>query len=176
MDRSSRGGPTVAQVALLAWIAGLGASGVAAAVAIGPIGAATLVGFHAEAVEVALLHGLPGLGVRYVDPDHPGARDGKRIVVPGNEGLDDLEATIGLAVVALRHTMVTEALEAGVPVHVAQKMAGHASVTTTLAVYSHVRDKAMREAAEQLASRRRAKGGIARPDLMDEVGRAEADT
>lgn len=56
---------------------------------------------------------------------------------------------------ALRHTMVTEALEAGVPVHVAQRMAGHAAVQTTLGHYAQVRDQALRDAAEALAKRRR---------------------
>jgi len=56
---------------------------------------------------------------------------------------------------ALRHTMVTEALEAGVPVHVVQRMAGHSTVITTLAHYAHVRDQALRDAAAILAKRRR---------------------
>ena len=55
----------------------------------------------------------------------------------------------------LRHTLVTDALEAGIPVHVVQKMAGHTAVQTTLGHYAHVRDKALREAADLLAKRRR---------------------
>jgi len=51
--------------------------------------------------------------------------------------------------------MVTEALEAGVPIHVVQRMAGHSSVATTLGHYAHVRDAALREAALLLANRRR---------------------
>jgi len=56
---------------------------------------------------------------------------------------------------ALRHTMVTEALEAGVPVHIVQRMAGHAAVQTTLGHYAHVRDPALRDAAVALAKKRR---------------------
>jgi integrase len=56
---------------------------------------------------------------------------------------------------ALRHTMVTEALEAAVPVHVVQRMAGHAAVQTTLGHYAHVWDQALRDAALALAKRRR---------------------
>jgi integrase/recombinase XerD len=55
---------------------------------------------------------------------------------------------------SLRHTMVTEAL----PVHVVQRMAGHAAGQTTLGHYAHVRDAALREAAVLLARRRRGGG------------------
>ena len=55
----------------------------------------------------------------------------------------------------LRHTFVTEALEAGVPIHVVQRMAGHASVQTTLGHYAHVRDAALREATDVLALKRK---------------------
>ena len=60
---------------------------------------------------------------------------------------------------ALRHSFVTEALEAGVPVHIVQRMAGHSSVQTTLAHYAHVRDSALRDASELLALKRRRERG-----------------
>jgi len=56
---------------------------------------------------------------------------------------------------ALGHTMVTEALEAGGPVQVVRRMAGHAAVQITLGHYAHVRDQALRDAAGALAKRRR---------------------
>jgi hypothetical protein len=43
--------------------------------------------------------------------------------------------------------VVTEALEAGVPVHVVRRMAGHSTVITTLDHHAHVRDQALRDAA-----------------------------
>lgn len=60
---------------------------------------------------------------------------------------------------SLRHTFVTEALEAGVPVHIVQKLAGHSAVQTTLGHYAHVRDAAMRDAAEMLALKRQRERG-----------------
>ena len=55
---------------------------------------------------------------------------------------------------SMRHTFVTEVLESSVPIHVAQRMAGHSSVQTALNHYAHVRDTALKEAAQDLARKR----------------------
>ena len=56
----------------------------------------------------------------------------------------------------LRHTWVTELLEAGVPPHVVKDMAGHADIQTTLKHYAHARTDALVKGAEALAAKRRA--------------------
>jgi len=56
-----------------------------------------------------------------------------------------------LAVHGLRHTFATIALQAGMPVTVVSKYLGHASVTMTLNVYSHVMRGAQQELANAVA-------------------------
>ena len=56
-----------------------------------------------------------------------------------------------LAVHGLRHTFATIGLQAGVPVTVVSKYLGHASVTMTLNVYSHVMRGAQQELADAVA-------------------------
>lgn len=50
----------------------------------------------------------------------------------------------------LRHTFATRLLERGVRIDVVQKLLGHSSITTTIAVYGHVTEDAKRSAIEAL--------------------------
>jgi len=52
----------------------------------------------------------------------------------------------------LRHTFATIGLQAGMPVTVVSKYLGHASVTMTLNVYSHVMRGAQQELADTVAN------------------------
>jgi integrase len=52
----------------------------------------------------------------------------------------------------LRHSALTALLDAGVPVHVVSKIAGHANVSVTLNIYSHALPDAKREAIDELAA------------------------
>ena len=56
----------------------------------------------------------------------------------------------------LRHTIITELAEAGVPDHVMESISGHLS-RRMLEHYSHVRVEAKREALDALDARREAK-------------------
>lgn len=51
----------------------------------------------------------------------------------------------------LRHTFATRALESGVPDKVASKILGHASIQTTLDIYSHVLPKTHSDAMNRIA-------------------------
>jgi site-specific recombinase XerD len=51
---------------------------------------------------------------------------------------------------ALRHTFATRALEAGVPAKVVSEILGHANVSTTLDLYSHVLLDTKREAMNRI--------------------------
>lgn len=50
----------------------------------------------------------------------------------------------------LRHTNATLMLEYGVNIKVAQQRLGHASISTTMDIYSHVTEKVEKEAADKL--------------------------
>ena len=50
----------------------------------------------------------------------------------------------------LRHTNATLMLEYGVNIKVAQQRLGHASISTTMDIYSHVTEKIEKEAADKL--------------------------
>lgn len=50
----------------------------------------------------------------------------------------------------LRHTNATLMLEYGVNIKVAQQRLGHASISTTMGIYSHVTEKVEKEAADKL--------------------------
>lgn len=52
---------------------------------------------------------------------------------------------------SLRHTAITELARAGVHPKIAQQFAQHASITTTMDVYSHVSDSELRKAVESIA-------------------------
>lgn len=61
----------------------------------------------------------------------------------------------GLPVIRLhdgRHTALTLALDAGVPMHVVSKRAGHSRVSTTLDTYSHRHHTADRDASDRIAA------------------------
>ena len=47
-----------------------------------------------------------------------------------------------------RHTMATRALRDGVPIEVVSKLLGHASITTTSAIYGHLSVEDARQALE----------------------------
>lgn len=52
---------------------------------------------------------------------------------------------------SLRHTAITEFARAGVHPKIAQRLAQHASIATTMDVYSHVVDRELREAVDKLS-------------------------
>lgn len=58
---------------------------------------------------------------------------------------------------SLRHTVATELVQAGVPIHVAQKHLGHSSPVVTLGIYAHAQREGLRLAAEALARKRAAR-------------------
>ncbi len=50
----------------------------------------------------------------------------------------------------LRHGYATILFEAGVDTYTAQKLLGHADIETTIAVYTHLREKKKNESIEKL--------------------------
>lgn len=60
----------------------------------------------------------------------------------------------------LRHTFCTDLAKAGVDIRIAQKLMGHASITTTANIYTHVGDEDLRRAAVALENHRS-------PDFMN---------
>lgn len=60
------------------------------------------------------------------------------------------EAGTTLTAHQVRHGYATALLEAGVDPKVAQKLLGHAQISTTLDIYTHVRDEAIKDAAARM--------------------------
>lgn len=60
------------------------------------------------------------------------------------------EAGTTLTAHQVRHGYATALLEAGVDAKVAQRLLGHAQISTTLDIYTHVRDEAVRDAAARM--------------------------
>ncbi len=56
---------------------------------------------------------------------------------------------------SLRHTMASDLVQSGAPIHVAQRHLGHASASVTLAVYSHAKRDGLRQAGAALEEYRR---------------------
>jgi integrase len=56
---------------------------------------------------------------------------------------------------SLRHTVASEMVQAGVPIHVTQKHLGHSSPAVTLGIYAHAQRDGLRAAAEALGEQRR---------------------
>lgn len=51
---------------------------------------------------------------------------------------------------SLRHGYATILFEAGVDVHTAKKLLGHADIKTTMAIYPHLREKKQHESVDKL--------------------------
>lgn len=62
------------------------------------------------------------------------------------------EHNLGLTPHVLRHSYATMLFEAGVDVYTAQKLLGHANIETTLAVYTHLRERQKNESIDRLKS------------------------
>ena len=58
---------------------------------------------------------------------------------------------------AMRHTMASDLVQSGAPIHVAQKHLGHASASVTLAVYSHAQKSGLKTAGDALEEYRKGK-------------------
>lgn len=56
---------------------------------------------------------------------------------------------------SLRHTLASELVQAGVPIHVAQKHLGHASASVTLGIYAHAQRSGLQKAGAALEEYRR---------------------
>ncbi len=56
---------------------------------------------------------------------------------------------------SLRHTMASDLVQSGAPIHVAQRHLGHASASVTLAIYSHAKREGLRQAGAALEEYRR---------------------
>lgn len=56
---------------------------------------------------------------------------------------------------SLRHTMASDLVQSGAPIHVAQKHLGHSSAAVTLGVYAHAQKRGLRRAGEVLEAYRR---------------------
>ncbi len=67
-----------------------------------------------------------------------------------NELLPPYPIADDLVPYCLRHTYCTDLARAGVDIRIAQKLMGHASITTTANVYTHVGDEDIKEAADKL--------------------------
>lgn len=59
----------------------------------------------------------------------------------------------------LRHTVASDLVQSGAPIHVAQKQLGHASASVTLGIYAHAQRKGLAEAGRALEDYRRRGGG-----------------
>jgi integrase len=73
--------------------------------------------------------------------------------------LQKVAARAGLAGVrpthALRHTLASDLVQSGAPIHVAQKLLGHSSPTVTLGVYAHAQRDGLEQAGRALESWRK---------------------
>ena len=56
---------------------------------------------------------------------------------------------------ALRHTMASDLVQSGAPIHVAQKHLGHASASVTLGIYAHANRSGLEQAGKALEEFRR---------------------
>lgn len=95
------------------------------------------------------------LGAEFEDNDLVVCWDDGKLIKPDtlSQKFRRLIQTIGLKHIRLhdlRHTNATLMLTYGVNPKVAQQRLGHASISTTMDIYSHVTDKVEKEAAEKL--------------------------
>ena len=58
----------------------------------------------------------------------------------------------------LRHTLASDLVQSGAPIHVAQKALGHSSPTVTLGVYAHAQRRGLKAAGDALEEYRRGNG------------------
>ena len=58
----------------------------------------------------------------------------------------------------LRHTVASDLVQSGAPIHVAQKHLGHASASVTLGIYAHAQKAGLAQAGRALEEYRRANG------------------
>ncbi len=56
---------------------------------------------------------------------------------------------------SLRHTLASDLVQSGVPIHVAQKHLGHASASVTLGIYAHAHRAGLEQAGKELEKYRR---------------------
>ena len=56
---------------------------------------------------------------------------------------------------SLRHTLASDLVQSGVPIHVAQKHLGHASASVTLGIYAHAQRAGLEQAGNALEKYRR---------------------
>lgn len=68
----------------------------------------------------------------------------------------------------LRHTFCTDLAKAGVDIRIAQRLMGHASITTTANIYTHIGDDDLREAAVALENYRNATQPPTYPKVSDD--------
>jgi site-specific recombinase XerD len=66
--------------------------------------------------------------------------------------LVEREGLSGIRLHDLRHALITKLIKDGTPVHVVSRLAGHASATVTLAIYSHVDEEQIDRAGEAIAA------------------------
>lgn len=84
-------------------------------------------------------------------------RDGETFTSLLNEAYRRAGVTGKSPTHALRHTMASELMAAGTPIHVVQKHMGHSSPIVTLGVYAHAQRDGLKAAADAVA-RYRARG------------------
>lgn len=68
----------------------------------------------------------------------------------------------------LRHTFCTDLAKAGVDIRIAQRLMGHASITTTANIYTHIGDEDLRKAAIALENYRNATQPPTYPKVSDD--------
>jgi integrase len=68
-------------------------------------------------------------------------------------GVRDRAGLPGVRLHDLRHTCVTLLLDAGVPPHIVQAIAGHSGIEVTMTIYAHAAREEQRQALRGLAQR-----------------------
>jgi integrase len=68
-------------------------------------------------------------------------------------GVRDRSGLPGVRLHDLRHTCVTLLLDAGVPPHIVQAIAGHSGIEVTMTIYAHAAREEQRKALHGLAER-----------------------